>query len=402
MNMSINELLSLGIGWVQRRFWLIAIPLALSVPLSIAAALLFPQKYAATTLMLMQEVTTENPFARQLRANETPADKLGALQALMFSDRNLNEVLAELHGKQILQDPKILHRSREDLKRSLSIAPSGPEFVVIRYVADNPAGMGRILNVVLARLLETLLQNNTEAPVAPEIVKSRMVERLSEMDVALSALKSSKLIQEIARSNDADKTKLESLLADVSRRHASFKAARTTASTSQVAGESRVPSAPSIGSVSAMANGLPSGTERPVTAGEADRLQQEIEFLRLLLEQPGASARVHYNASVFSLETSIDTAKKALVTWSARFGNTNSTGISFMRAPERIIVLDPPRDPDVAQVPRSRIAMIGLGSGLALAIGLGLLGEFLDRRVRTIEQLRAVTGVEVLARLPKA
>jgi len=72
-----------------------------------------------------------------------------------------------------------------------------------------------------------------------------------------------------------------------------------------------------------------------------------------------------------------------------------------MRTPERIVVIDRPRDPEVAAVGRSRVALIGLASGAVLALGLGILGELLDRRVRTADQLRVAAGVDVLARLPR-
>lgn len=398
MNISINQLFDVLLGWAKRRFWLIVIPLVLSVPLSIAAALLLPQKFVATTLLLMQEATTENPFARQLRAAETPADKLGALQALLFSERNLNDVLVELRGPQIMKDARALHLAREELKRALSIAPSGPEFIVIRYVSNNPAGMGKTLSVILARLLETLLKNDIDAPVAPEIVKARMNERLAELEISISALKSSPLLEEIVRTNLSDASTLKKMLQDVQSRYSSLELASKEAPKQNTnAADDQL--LPTIGATSAVAETR--ATSPKLSGGESDRIRQEIAFLQSLIERPNSKPSALYSATLLSLEKRLETAKQAHAYWTVRYGNLHSSGLSFMRAPERIIVIDPPRDPEVAQVGRSFAALVGLASGLVLALGLGLLGELLDRRVRTVEQLRAVTGVEVLARLPK-
>lgn len=398
MNISLNQILGVLLGWAERRFWLIVIPLVLSVPLSIAAALLLPQKFVATTLLLMQEATTENPFARQLRAAETPADKLGALQALLFSERNLNDVLVELRGPQIMKDARALHLAREELKRALSIAPSGPEFIVIRYVSNNPAGMGKTLSVILARLLETLLKNDIDAPVAPEIVKARMKERLSELEVSISALKSSPLLEEIVRTNLSDASTLKKMLQDVQSRHGSLAPASKSAPKQHTnAADDQL--LPTIGATSAVAETR--ATTPKLSGGESDRLRQEVAFLQALIERPNSNPSALYSATLLSLEKRLETAKQAHASWTERYGNLHSSGLSFMRAPERIIVIDPPRDPEVAQVGRSFAAILGLAGGVVLALGLGLLGELLDRRVRTVEQLRAITGVEVLARLPK-
>jgi capsular polysaccharide biosynthesis protein len=66
-------------------------------------------------------------------------------------------------------------------------------------------------------------------------------------------------------------------------------------------------------------------------------------------------------------------------------------------------VIDQPVVPSAPTKPMPMIfAIAGLVAGLALGIGLAALLEIADTSVRRIRDLEKLTGVPVLARLPRA
>jgi capsular polysaccharide biosynthesis protein len=76
--------------------------------------------------------------------------------------------------------------------------------------------------------------------------------------------------------------------------------------------------------------------------------------------------------------------------------------LAQQQAPERIKVIDQPVVPSAPTKPMPMIfAMAGLVAGLALGIGLAALLEIADTSVRRIRDLEKLTGVPVLARLPR-
>ena len=74
--------------------------------------------------------------------------------------------------------------------------------------------------------------------------------------------------------------------------------------------------------------------------------------------------------------------------------------MGILRAPERILVIDPPRDPQLPLLSKTKIIIIGLMLGTLLGAGFGLLAELFDTRVRSARQLANLIKAPVLARLP--
>jgi polysaccharide chain length determinant protein (PEP-CTERM system associated) len=76
--------------------------------------------------------------------------------------------------------------------------------------------------------------------------------------------------------------------------------------------------------------------------------------------------------------------------------------LAQQQAPERIKVIDQPMEPVAPMKPMPLIfALAGLAAGLALGAGLAALLEIADTSVRRIRDLERLTGVPVLARLPR-
>ena len=61
----------------------------------------------------------------------------------------------------------------------------------------------------------------------------------------------------------------------------------------------------------------------------------------------------------------------------------------------------PPQDPTIStSPPRILFVIAGIVAGLAIGIGLAIIAELLDQRVRTSSDFSGIANVPVLGRLP--
>jgi hypothetical protein len=81
-------------------------------------------------------------------------------------------------------------------------------------------------------------------------------------------------------------------------------------------------------------------------------------------------------------------------------GSTAGIAPSVLKAPERIKLIDPPRDPVLPATSGLRIVLGAFALSLVVAAGLVALAEILDTTVRSQAQFERITGLAVLTRLP--
>ncbi len=67
----------------------------------------------------------------------------------------------------------------------------------------------------------------------------------------------------------------------------------------------------------------------------------------------------------------------------------------------RLLLIDPPRDPERPMTGRSVIVGIGVLAGLIVGIILAILAETMDRRIRTEADLRRIPDLPAVLRLPQ-
>jgi hypothetical protein len=377
---------------------------------------MLPRSFVTSTLLMLQESSASTPLARELRYSESASEKIAAMQALLNSDRVLTEIAVEIHGRSVLADKRRLGMIRETLRRSVTVQPAGPEFVSVSLRGNEPLGMGKTLEIVVSQLLETILSTNIDSPAAPQVVQARMIERSREAQLSLKAFLASPVSQSLMQQIRIDPEELRSILDrrlnELSEHERTLLTARTTRPIDMTQAQATIPQTQRGGGILQRA----SNPLLPINSGAATqtdtdfsrfetayyKARQDVEFLRIVLASniaqiTGAAA---VEAHQRRLQDAVIERGRDLESWRQRFGEAGASGLSFMRAPERILVIDPPRDPDAPVVSRRAIVVMVLGASILLGLGASLLLELLDRRLRTGRQLEALIGVPILTCIP--
>lgn len=75
--------------------------------------------------------------------------------------------------------------------------------------------------------------------------------------------------------------------------------------------------------------------------------------------------------------------------------------VAPQRAGARLVLIDPPKDPERPVAGRSLTALIGMAAGLVLGLTLALAAEAMDHRVRSEADLRRIPDMPPVLRLPR-
>lgn len=340
---------------VWRRGRTIVLPLLISGVAAVLAAYFMPRTFVARSLFMLQEAD-QGPLVREQKladlTTEAGRERILGLQTLMKSERVLLSVLTELKDK-ALDDPKSVAAAVQLLRDSLSMQVISPEFLEIQMRGSSQEGLGHQLETVMAVLFESLIAPDKNGETASELV---MVYRKDQLDKAEAELRALRL------------------------RHPELVRLRSSAGALVTDGKAGALPAAWFGAPAPAGSVQVPAVETP-NAETADGEPLGVTYRKL--EDLTTKARD-------------DHAQISRRLGSLRSGQT----VGILRAPERILVIDPPRDPQLPLLSKTKIVTIGLLLGMLLGAGFGLLAELFDTRVRSAQQLGSLINAPILARLP--
>jgi polysaccharide chain length determinant protein (PEP-CTERM system associated) len=138
--------------------------------------------------------------------------------------------------------------------------------------------------------------------------------------------------------------------------------------------------------------------------GKRVALEKDVEQLRLAVEdvQHAMAEYAPIEQQQQRLEKEVSAARELLEAFAKRLDNaTTSLALGKFEAPERVKIIDPPQDPTMSTSPaRILFVIAGIIAGLAIGVGLAIVAELLDQRVRNSSDFSGITNVPVLGRLP--
>ena len=379
----VEPLGSLGIS-IERIVWLLNAVLrrsslilgAMLVAALIAAAIVkfAPQAYVTKAIILTQPANqTRNVVAADLQ-RQTAIEQLRVLEAWLKSDHVFGSLLPELMDGAVAKDPRKRTTILNVLRASLEFELIGASVIEIRLRGSKADGLGKKLEVIIARLVEGLIQPDSGILTASQLIVIRGREALRAASEKLSA--------EISAAGLEDTPSLRSRLQqldDLNRQYAEL---------------SRRAQLAKRGAAATSTGALP--VVNVVLTRDLARIKQQIEKIRPeLSERDNDLKRLEIaNGNFLDAMSRYDTVRRNQPATS-----TNYLGV--FTAPERLTIVGRPKDP-----------VVGKSSGLKYAVALillallGTLGwigilEILDNRLKMRQEFEAAAGVSVIARLPR-
>lgn len=414
-----SRLLGKTLGVAVRRRWLLVAPILFALVAMPAALYLVPRTYTATTLLLLQENASDSPMARELRYSETISDKVAGMLALLKSDRLLIDSLIELRGPYFAKDRSEAMSMKEDLRHALSMISAGGDFFQIQLRSQQPFGMGRTLEVVTARMIESVVSSDVASSSAHQFVDRRLTKRIIEATRALEAFRALKTAAtdastgllkwtrgELLRQRNiiADRLKLSTEEAADARQAAPLQETFTTSkqNRAQLAADQSVVDVSGLNSAAWTSAAREQVGRLPSIESELFAQSELANILDAMLAEAGTEKidPALWEKIGRALQQRLEVATSARWAWIQRLDSRNAGKLAFMRAPERMVVVDPPVDPDQPSISKTLIALVLVGSSILFGIGLATAAEVLDQTIRTTDRLAIAAGVPVLGKLP--
>jgi hypothetical protein len=174
-------------GTWRRRF-LIVMPVLLMIPLSIAAAILLPRAYVAQTLLQLQENVRDDPLGRGPPAQESIAQRVPGLEALLKSEQLLSRVIDDVGPPEARASAKATALRIRELQKGLSLQLVGTDFLMIRLRGNKSEGLGSELEAIVSRFLEALVADDGSIS-ASQLIVRRRGEELQQAERTLADLR---------------------------------------------------------------------------------------------------------------------------------------------------------------------------------------------------------------------
>ena len=343
--MPIERLLFMLDG-LRRHWFLLLLPIIIALPLAYAVVKLVPKSFEAKSTILMTSANRglEGPGGSAGAPRHVTIEQIGVLDAWLKSDHVLGELLPQLTDEPLSGSPEERGILIHILRSSLTLELIGAAVLEIRLTGPKAHGLGRKLEIIVARLLDGVLNPEAGILSAPQMLIARRSEAVAEAERALDqAIAAARLEQPAAM-----KANLRTL-------HDLKRSGGTTDAAQQLT-EARA-------SIAA----------DPEVVRQLERLYGTLEEARLLFEE---------------------TRERA--------GSASGGYVRVFDAPERLTLVGRPRDPLIGKSPGRKYAVaIMLLAGL---VSVGLVGVMvlLDPRLRVGEDFELVANLPVVARVGKA
>lgn len=356
---------------LRRRWWLGLLPVVAALPLAFAIVKLAPTKYVTSSIILFQPANRASGWAGSGDMNRQNAqEQLGAVEAWLKSEHVLLELLPKLRNDNALPDPITTAVEMALLRKSLTFELTGNSVLVIRLEGANREGLGRKLEIIVSRLMEGLIRPDADILSASQLIALRRSEAATEAERMLMLAinqsgvgNASTVVNQLSRLHEVEwKRDLQSELLPPSGARPSLGAARPS-----VAGTG--PDVLGDAAVQALRNQI---STDPAVVKDLERLFAGF-----------AKARGEYDTAVRELSPK----------------ETNYVGI--FEAPEKLKIIGRPKDPQLGEKQATRIALALIFLSLIAGAGLIFLSIMFDNRLHFGHEFAALSGVPVVARLPK-
>jgi hypothetical protein len=361
-----------------RRSWILfLLPLVLAAPLAYGAWKFTPIMYEAKSAILMVSANrgAESPNGFSGLPRNIVTDQVAVLEAWLKSDQVFGELLPQLLDGPVPSDPEVRANVTDAFRRSLTLEVIGSSVLEMRLAGSDADGLGRKLEIIIARLLEGVINPEAGILSASQMIVARRGAALAEAEAALN-----KAITAVGNGEPGlVKAKLEALSDRKNPRGAAPTRFASRGGLNEVGGLSIQPAA-RINSA------------EPISAED----KQQLDALRASI-----SSDPQIVASLERLFEAHLAAKLAFQDAQDRAGNSATSYVRVFDAPERLTVIGRPRDPVKGTSTGRKLAIALMLAAFLGGIGLVGVAVMLDPMLRIGEDFEQTSGLQVIARLRK-
>lgn len=369
------ELLVRAVDVIRRRWVLILLPLAISLPIAYAILKAAPVKYVARSSIMLQAANIV-PEGNSMGRIST-VDQVNIIEAWLKSDQVIESLLPDFIGSNKARTPEANFIEIKKLASAISLELISSQILEVRLEGTEARGLGRRLETIVTRMLEGILKPENGILNPEQIILAHRTDTLQAAERALT--------DAIYRSRVGPYDVVLGKLAAIHQ----LKTA-VGVSTLKVVESGQLPrEAESI-----IDNAKLSGSE-PF----AERL---VLAMKLEAERKSLGASPDIAMELEQLYEQREAAHSAYSAISQRAPYSSTRFVRVFEAPERLIVIGRPRDPIYGEKPARKYIIAGLMGFMLAVMGLVFLLETIGGRIYHASEVEDATGLPVVARLPRA
>lgn len=366
---TIIELVVLIFNLALARWKLLLIPPLLALPVAIYVHVNAPKTYQSQATIILSPATSQPHLGDRTQPTPVSAEQIRTLELWLKSDRILTDLVRKIYGDEIADSKEARNAYIGHLRRSIALELSGRTLLQLRMDDGTNVDLGRKLEIVLAHLMESLIEPDRGLLTASRllIIQTKDQVRIAKQKLTGLLKKSSKLPVEnsinILDQIQQIKTRLSELLELQGRAH-DF-------------------------------NAQPTQSGNLIQNQEVQELTQDLEDLRKQLTEVDSDRRALERS--YDKFTTVDTRLKQLTSSGQSQSHSN---LATIGSPEKLVIVGRPSDPEYGRSSGLKFAVLILFVGIASGTALALLFEFLSSKVRTKDEVERLTNQLVIARLP--
>lgn len=346
---TIAEYLVLLLDTLKRRWKIVALVLLCIIPIAIVAAKLVPARYTSKSLILLSADT--NNVTPQ--SSQQFMEQVAAIEAWVKSDHVMRELLPQIMDAADITDPEALSILLNIARSSIHFQLLGGSALEISLDGREPEGLGKKLEIIIARIMEGL-----SGP-GRGILSASQFALLKRSENA-----------------EAERLKLEQIIA------------RSGVNSPDVI-ESRLKALQDLNTSIRLNQQADGGSNPGMELGELTLRKREMEAL--ISSDPAARANILGQYEIYQQALAdYETLQAELAPQGKNyFGVLDASGV---------VVVGRPQDPVFGSSPGKKIAIAILFLGLVAAGALVAAMEFLFPGIRLRSGFEELSGLPVVSR----
>ena len=364
------ELIVLGLNLARQRWKFLLVPLLVAIPAAYFAFVNAPTTYQSTATILLSPAMQQGRLDDRPQTSSVSAEQIRTLELWLKSDRILSELVRKIHGDAVADNQKARNKQIKDLRKALTLQLNGLTVLELRMTDNNNVGLGRKLEIVLSRLMESLIEPDRGILTGGRLLMMRGEAEVRDARLNLEAQIKSGGLPALQNSiNILDQIhKIKIRLDELKTYHNSKTNGR----------------------------GLQASQGSLSEDQEFQELNQDLKDLRnQLTDDANRLTRLEQAYQLYYLSNIRHTQLKN----SNR--SYNRSYLATIGSPEKLVIVGRPSDPVTGRSAGLKLAALIVIVALGLGGGLALLFEYLSTKIRTKDEIENLSNLLVVARLPR-